>query len=101
MSIARVKLWVWIVIGLLVGLGYDQVQRMPRGDWTDSYGRGISQWEFEIALRAPAAYPAVKNLVIHKEAITELDGNAKTAYIVTGDYATASGGWERRCFISD
>src|SRR4051812_31193173 len=101
MSVVNVKVWMWMVIGVLVGLGYDQVQRLPRGDWRDAYGRGMNQSEFETALRAPASYKPFKNLVIYTESIRDLDGQSRTVYVVAGDHATAGGGWEKRCFVSD
>src|SRR5688572_941513 len=88
MSIERISGWVWILIAVIVGFVADQVQRMPKGSWSNEYGLGLSQLEFETGLKPRGSGGrAFKNLVVYPEQITDASGSTKNVHVVTGDYS--------------
>src|SRR4051794_2330820 len=110
MAVHKVSSWVWVMIGAVLGLGYDQLQRMPRASWAETYGRSIEQRDFEAGVRDGRSGRRFRNLVIYTESVADPDGGSKRLDLVVGDYATAvsmrdgkpqPARWERRCYVAE
>src|SRR5947207_12716986 len=101
MAVVNVKRWVWIVIGMAVGAGFHQAQRMTGGSWKEEYGEQINQREFEDAMAGGRGLRRLKDLVVYRDEVADLDGKGKALYIVVGEYWGHAGKWERRSFISE
>jgi prepilin-type processing-associated H-X9-DG protein/prepilin-type N-terminal cleavage/methylation domain-containing protein len=106
MSMARVSRWVWVVVGVVVGILIDQGQRMPTADWRRAYGTTINQREFEDAILGQSnGQRHFRDIVIYREPASDV---RPVTYIAVGEFAAGmeirdgrlQPKIERRCFVA-
>lgn len=110
MAVHHISRWVWLLLGLVLGLLFDQLERAPKASWSQAYGQSISQDEFEAGIQERLLIGRrFRNLVIYPERVRDIDGSSRDVHLVVGDYASRfeyrgqspQPVWERRCFVAE
>jgi prepilin-type processing-associated H-X9-DG protein len=101
--------WTWIIAGILAGLLFDQLHRLPWVNWPQRYGPSVARWKFEEALRThrPGTDDS-RRLVVYAEQFRDVDGKATPVNIVVSkrvDHYEYRNGkpapvWEEVCHVS-
>ena len=71
---------------------FDQLQRLPWGNWAQTYGENMGQGDFERGIkRELGGARGFRNLVVYPEQIRESDGSTRTVHFVDTLPKTPSG----------
>ena len=83
----RIRTLEFIVGGMLLGVLFDGLHRWLPSDWSDRYGSGVNQKQFENDLRTRRPGQAtVKGLVIQPWRIRNPDGSEASFHIVISNH---------------